>query len=405
MKRIEDNGIVIFILLMPYFKPGSFQYIAPTMDTIFNGLKIAAAITVIILYTKNVIIRRRNISFIICILIWQLFMVFSAYINGKNLQTSMINAATIVSLCMLVDNFIKENAHEFFNSLFYLIFILVITNFIGIILYPDGVATTDYYYYPVNFLNIDNLLSPILILGVVISVIHIWYERKRALSYLLIIVSVLTTIMLWSATGVVGMLCFAVLILLLYHRFLREILTPFVLYLGMVVMNILIVFLRVQNLFAKFITDFLGKDINLTGRTEMWNQAIKMIEKKFLLGYGPAVSHGYVFWKNKFYYTHNGVLEILIQGGIISLIPFIMMIALTGIGLYRYRSNKVSAILLAGILANFVTLLTEAFITQISIYVLFSMAVNIENIISQMQYSLEKENHIKVVMPVFRIHS
>lgn len=403
MKKIENNGILITVLLLPYFKPACLEYIAPNVENAFNYLRIAAAFISIILYVRSIVLKREKKAFIIWIAVWQLCMLFSTYINGKELKASIVNVVTMLSFCMLTDTCIRKNARVFLSSLFYLLFALVIINFIVILLYPDGVATVDYYYYPMNFINIDNLLSPTLILSMVVSVIYIWYEGKKVLPYLLMTVCVTTTIMMWSATGVVGMFCFIALAVWSFCRFSRIVISSLWVYLGVAIMNILVVSFESWNLFAIFIRDFLGKDTDLSGRTVMWSQAIKMIQNNFLIGYGAdAIGHGYVFWRNRFYYTHNGILEILIQGGIISLLPFLAMVILTGTTLYRFRFHKISWILLAGIFANLVTLLTEAFITQMPLYALFVMAADIENL-DQIQSCESKRKRIKILMPAFHV--
>ena len=78
---------------------------------------------------------------------------------------------------------------------------------------------------------------------------------------------------------------------------------------------------------------FFGRDLTLTGRTELWGGILQSISKQPFLGYGY-----YAFWLGLngesanvilanhwiFGYAHNGMLEILLQLGLVGLIIFLI---------------------------------------------------------------------------------
>jgi O-antigen ligase len=80
---------------------------------------------------------------------------------------------------------------------------------------------------------------------------------------------------------------------------------------------------------------FFGRDLTLSGRTDMWALLLQSAQKRPLLGYGYAA-----FWtgmdgeSGQFYmathwfvaYAHNGFLEILLQVGLIGLAAVVFMI-------------------------------------------------------------------------------
>ncbi len=404
MKRLVDRKEILFFLLLPYLKPGSLKYILPEWEDSLNILRIVAAIIAVILYIKYIVLKKEKVWFCLFLCLWQTVFFISTLVNEKDIYTLIIQVVSIATFCMLTEVCIRENAKVFFSSLFYLLFMLIGINFVLLLQYPKGIAVVEYYYYPVNFLGIDNLLSPILIMSMVCSFLFMWYGGNKILAYILNIVSMLTAAIMWSATGIVCMMVFILLLLFTCRIFWRKILNPLWTYTGIIAVNIMIIFMNIQNFFVSFITEFLGKNLTLSGRVEMWKQAVNMIKQKWLLGYGISNGHGYIFWRGKFYYTHNGILEVLIQGGILALVMFIMMIAAQTINLYKYRANKVEAVLLAGNMANMVGLLAEAYITQIPIYALMVFGYNIEQIIEQMEGGVEKNNlHIRILFPKFKI--
>jgi exopolysaccharide production protein ExoQ len=78
---------------------------------------------------------------------------------------------------------------------------------------------------------------------------------------------------------------------------------------------------------------FFGRDLTLTGRTGIWGAVIQSIYKRPIFGYGY-----YAFWQGLngesarlilvnhwvFGYAHNGMLEILLQLGLVGLIAFLI---------------------------------------------------------------------------------
>jgi exopolysaccharide production protein ExoQ len=86
---------------------------------------------------------------------------------------------------------------------------------------------------------------------------------------------------------------------------------------------------------------FLGRDADLTGRTELWSITWEAIQEKFWLGYGysgfwmgkdgPSV----VVWRELFWeppHAHNGYLEVWINLGLVGLV---IVVALIVQGLYH----------------------------------------------------------------------
>ncbi len=93
----------------------------------------------------------------------------------------------------------------------------------------------------------------------------------------------------------------------------------------------LVIYLGVPYVAA--VLSFLGRDLTLTGRTAIWAGIIQSISKRPILGYGF-----YAFWQGLngesaklilanhwvFGYAHNGMLEILLQLGIVGLAAFLI---------------------------------------------------------------------------------
>jgi exopolysaccharide production protein ExoQ len=84
------------------------------------------------------------------------------------------------------------------------------------------------------------------------------------------------------------------------------------------------------------ILSFFGRDLTLTGRTQVWSVVMQSIYKRPVIGYGY-----YAFWLGMtgesanailqthwfFGYAHNGMLEILLQLGLVGLLLFLITLS------------------------------------------------------------------------------
>jgi exopolysaccharide production protein ExoQ len=104
--------------------------------------------------------------------------------------------------------------------------------------------------------------------------------------------------------------------------------------LGVVLLTLLLLIAPVAAVSPGFLFDLVGKDSTLTGRTDIWGYAIPYIYQRPLLGWGYAA-----FWStdnpaaweiaNALHWfapeAHNGLLELLLSGGLIGTAWFIYL--------------------------------------------------------------------------------
>lgn len=113
-------------------------------------------------------------------------------------------------------------------------------------------------------------------------------------------------------------------------------------------------FLHVQNLFGFLIEGRMGKDMSLTDRTVVWTRALQLIAKHPLTGIGLLpVSYMRELFRSTFEqplnHTHNQLLELLLHGGVLALLPYLGMVAIATRQALRFRRSeavKTAALLL-----------------------------------------------------------
>lgn len=106
-------------------------------------------------------------------------------------------------------------------------------------------------------------------------------HKKR--SYFLICATIVTQFIKGSSTGLVGVVIF---LLWLVIPIIRKVMTPFRCLIVAIVLFVSIVYLRNSDFLEPIIVGMLGKDMTFTNRLEIWDNSIKAIGNKPLLGYG-----------------------------------------------------------------------------------------------------------------------
>lgn len=387
---IWNNPIYLFFLLMPYFKPASLEFIAPTVESLFDIWKIGSTIIIFGLY---LFYYHRMSKLVLMITAYEFALFFSTLINGGNYWRLAVSCGTVIGFCMLTELCMKRNCKRYFFVVYHIYFLLILINFVVLLLFPDGIATDDYYHNTYNFLGIDNSLAGLVMVPLMaISCIYSAFKKKKlTFSAILMLAMISATVLItWSATGVVAWFVMITYILFVYQGWFTKYFNSYALFATFVALQIMIVFLRVQEYFAFIIEDILGKSITLTGRTEIWDLTYPIILQSPIIGHGVYEGHGLVYWHNSYMYSHNAMLEILIQGGIIGLVLFTIPFIMVTKQLYKYCKHFLSGIVTVTLFAFLVIYLVEAQITAIWVFGFLVMAACIPNIIQQYEdYALQ----------------
>ena len=139
-----------------------------------------------------------------------------------------------------------------------------------------------------------------------------------------------------------------------------------------VIADVAIVVFRVQERLGLLIGTIFGKDTTLTGRTDLWDQALELIGINFLYGKGDSYAlnqYGWLtktYWNNKtqvledvYFVAHNQFLEVLVNGGIICLIPFLLFFYSMIKSARKIRNYNYKNIIAAAILGYFIAMITD----------------------------------------------
>ncbi len=346
-----------YFLLLPYFKPAVLGVLEGTelLETLFDLWRLGAAGVICVLYLVQLWRQRRGPS---PVLLW-----LAVYLGGITVATlvrednlwSLLNyIVTIGTFCMLVELALRDDPALAVDMLVMPLTVLILINFVLLCVFPQGLCWGGTYGYRYNFLGIDNFLAPILIPHMFLVVLRssMRHGRINWFAYAMIGVSAVSLLLVWSATALMGLAVALVFLLFFYERRLQT-LFNFDTALGLGTgLFFSVVLFRLQNLFSFLIEGVLHKGLSFTGRTDIWDKAIDMILKSPFLGYGIAQSGKvYRLYKHKYYHAHNVFLEIMVEGGVFSLIGFLMMLERAGRQLLIYRRHPYACLISAGLMA------------------------------------------------------
>lgn len=352
--------IFLFFLIFPFIKPASIANIPAIsfIDGIYDIWRIASAAVIFFMY-----VRRGKLSPVMgAVILYFASMLFSTVIHNADLVKFTSSCITVVGFCMLTELEILSSPRVFFRELYVIYSLLIYVNFILMLIYPDGIASNSYYR-NINFLDINNGLVQFMLPALFSTVMYseLNYGKLSFRPKILIAVSMVTMIISWSATGLIGFFILLIFLIFFYGKKQQSFFRPTVTYSVSALLYLLIIIIRAQDIFSYIIEILMHKNLSFTGRTEIWDYAMSLIRSSFLTGYGYYYGNGIVVRNNNLYSTHNGVLEVMVRGGFIALVFFLIIYVIAGIKLNK-NGHKTACLISAALFAFMTMMLAETHI-------------------------------------------
>lgn len=316
-------------------------------------------------------------------LFWIVFLccILSSDYTTTNLNTWLIPFCSICGLCLLFELYKNE---KIITILFWYFYIISIINIILIFVMPDGFnyQMTSFdglsvYDMHSTFISSDNMYAPYMMCFLLLGEIYcVCYNSNKQFIYASMwLIVAFTSIKVFSATCLIG-LAFYVISVVLYkwHKNLSRINIKSMVMLFFSIF-ILIYWAKAQSLFSFIIINLLGKDITLTGRIGLWDSSLEMIGEKLLLGWGN-LNKGAIILRDYFYwYSHNLVLDILLEGGIVTLAAFSFLIYIVYREIYRLSNNIIIKSCLHVMFGFVILNIAESYFSSIYFYMPLIIAV------------------------------
>ncbi len=276
---------------------------------------------------------------------------------------------------MLIELLIKENIRLLIQGLFICYFILLIGNLVYMIsLFGFTINIEEAYpeVFDYNSEIVVTLLSSVngvasYIFPALCCAILLMFttSKKNIWSWLLIGISFVTELILWSATSLTGVFIILVYVLCIYEKKIQRFVKGSLIIGTTLVISLGVTFFNIQKLFSFIIVDILHKDMTMTGRTEVWKIGYKGFFSSPVWGCGISAST-----------IDNGFIQLLYMGGLIGTFFFTLFM------IYNYRCichfrakgiEKFFAVVIAVVLLMF---MSEAWPQFIGLYVVLALSAN-----------------------------
>lgn len=380
----------ILLLLLPHFEPTYFDACYSKLDFLYNIARVASGLIVFLFC----VFKKGKISvFFLSFAVLEGWMFVVTILHKGILKGFLINIVSLLVLGAIVECFSGQMIKHLIHALLLLLEILIYTNFITILIFPNGLYATEWQ--SLNWLlGFRNGFIVYILLALCLSMIWKKHTGNSTRFYFLLVVCILTLFRGGSATG---LLTLSVFILLYITKIYKAKWFHSYSITGVAIAAwFLLVMIRIQNLFAPFF-GLLGRNVTLTGRTYIWDTTIRMIMENPFIGYGKRSAEYRAGLVPKAYAAidaHNYILEILFVGGIIALLLTAIFFAILLKKLYSFRNHPYTEAILPVLSCYFVILLAESIFTSPLLYTFLFVAWQVKDMVEQLPLSTEDEKKI-----------
>jgi O-antigen ligase len=231
---------------------------------------------------------------------------------------------------MLIFDLAKNKKKELTLTIAGLGIVLLLINYVTLITFPRGIIRSTFYDSIDNdwyFLGIKTQFTTMMFPTIAAALYYYFennIERKKAKFVLISAIAACLVNILHKniSTALMGMLIIVIMIMISklckvrYHYFRGFFIA--------IALSVLFVFFNIQQHFAFLIINVLGKDITLSSRVFIWSTAKSIIFKSSILQvlFGHGQTERFVPVSNALWSSHNELLSLLYNGGIIGTIGF-----------------------------------------------------------------------------------
>lgn len=267
----------------------------------------------------------------IYISLYYFILFISTLINKGNIRTLIMTYYPVITLCMLIEYYGSNRFNIMIKSLALLFKILVIINIFIYLINPNIFGEYRYFITEANQIGIPYSIG--------ISCIFMDYKlnsTKTKFFHVWFFIFSFSILFLFYSSN--AKMAWLLILILYYFPFLKKIILTFGLtriFISYLILAWLIIFQNVQKYFNFLIQGVFHKNLTFSGRTYIWQEAVKQINSHLIIGNGLSESSNIIYiyqqvnsaYIRKGYFScHNTYLQELYYGGILSLIPITLFL-------------------------------------------------------------------------------
>lgn len=324
---ITRNVILVALLLAPFFRPNGINWILPGGQYVYDLLSMVSLLILLAVYLAG---KRQTIDFQWIVFGFMLVVIMlSTLIHGGDKMVHLRVAVTCIGMMIAISCF-RHRPTVLMSALLLDTELLVYINALCLIMFPGGMYLSHVTYGASNnwFMGYDNHWFVFYYAAYYLAVVNILYGGDRWRSCLLIATIHITSLYVFSGVLVVGLFLMDVMFIFkVYHWKLFDFKTVLT---GGLLLTVVLIFFQTNETVQYVITNVLGKEDSMSARTRIWRGAISKILQSPIWGNGRL----FVEEAQTFYglpaavNAHNMWLEVLVEGGILALSAFLIIMIL-----------------------------------------------------------------------------
>ncbi|MDT2370758.1 O-antigen ligase family protein [Enterococcus faecium] len=341
----------------------------------------------------NITTKKKLSAMTIVLIILSVWMIITTYVNKPDAFTIVVfNSVRVIAICLLFEYY-QRNINILLKGCSNFFYLMVFINFITVIVtYPNGIYTrTDgragY------FMGFRNAFILYFLPALLFALLEFSKKKGYKKFYLIYVLCIIPIILEKSTTTLIALIIMFFVFLLIQFRDRAKsttkikrfpLITTLLIYL---VLNIIILSSSfIANIpFVKYIIEnIMGKTLNFTGRTIIWQTAFKMIANKPWMGYGIGNN---VLYFNDYWYGHNEIVEYMLEGGLIALAIFALLWILIIYKLKKNNNNIINKSMYIILISVLTFFLTEASTLQHFI-IIYLIGFNLEDYLKKSRICL-----------------
>lgn len=383
IRKIKKSDLIFAFVMISFLQPPVFSYF-PLFDNAFLVMKIISSLYAL----YYMFFKCKSFSWMQGLMtVFWLTIVLSTFLNGGDILQAIRTIAINLISILFLDSVLRVESKKIIRVLRVLCVAFTIINLLLLFVFHDGFdrfipgySITDDT--RINFLGRDNSLIYFFIFALVIEFLA---SESKVATYFFVAVILFTMIFVWSGTGVIGCLLICIFSLFIQGKKIEKIFKFIFLSIVYILVYLGVVIFRMQDIFSEIIVNDLHKDVTFTGRTALWDLAMQYIAKKPWFGYG--IREKFLTMESGISYSpHNFILQLLLAGGIVSLVCFLIIYFYSG----KKLSNqfKFSNFIAFAIFTYMIASLTESTMNSMFLYYILVLGCNISIIEKEKRLNL-----------------
>ncbi len=346
--KINIVSLILFIelfILFPYAYIESFGILA-TLMRYTRLLLIFAEIGYLVLYTvfcrKKLDLSIRSAEYKIVgigILVFAVFQFLITVFKARDINLAVSSSLPAILMVLAVMRSLRSSVYCTLKTSAVYFWIAIVLNFLTILVFGKRGLYVEHSIANVHvcyLLGVDNQFGKVFFPGItLICLLDEINNREKKLSWFsasAVLLVLLSYILLGNGTGSVVVVIFVGLWICYKSGGFDKLINAPVL-MGIVVFIFSNIFFQIGIMYSdsgltKFILEKTGKNITFSGRTYIWDAAVKKFWKSPIVGYGKSPKDYIVRVKSYMFAAHNVFLQMLVDSGIIGGILFCIPMAL-----------------------------------------------------------------------------